>query len=94
MRLEGDATSAPELVDQLLEVVVPGIATDWTLAGGTDLYKIEIKQNRRGKKQRSYLDVDLAVSTDVVTHRAAVDRPVLLELIETNLGNKALREFV
>ena len=50
--------------------------------------------SRRGKKYISYLDLDLADSTDVMTHGAAVDRTVLMELIETNLGNKALRDFV
>ena len=63
------------------------------LAGGTGL-NMKIEMTRRGMKQRSDLDVDLADSTDVVTHGAAVDRAVLLELIKTNLGNKALREFV
>ena len=46
--------------------------------------------------QTSYLDglVGLAGSTDVMTKGAAVDRAILLELVKTNLRNKALREFV
>ena len=44
----------------------------------------------------SYLDVlaVLAGSTDVMTREAVVDLEILLELFETDLGNKTLREFV
>ena len=87
-------TSSPDVADQLLEVVGPGFATDWTLARGTNLSKIEIEEKRRGRKRSSYLDFGLTGSTDVVSNRAAVDRAVLLELIKTNLRNKALRELV
>ena len=45
--------------------------------------------------QISYFDVvvGLAGSTDVMTKDAAVDREILLELINTHLGKKAW-EFV
>ena len=43
-----------------------------------------------------YLDglAVLAGSTDVMAEDAVVDREIRLELIETNLGNITLREFV
>ena len=45
------ADSSPEVVDELLEVVVPGFATDPTLARGTDLnMKIEMEQKRNDTK--------------------------------------------
>ena len=43
-------TSSPDVADQLLEVVGPGFATDWTLARGTNLSKIEIEEKREETK--------------------------------------------
>ena len=42
--------SSPDVADELLEVVGPGFATDWTLARGTNLNKMEIEGKRNEKK--------------------------------------------
>ena len=86
--------SSPEVADQFLEVVGPGLATDGTLAGGTNLNKMELRAEQ-GMRQRSYLDLlGLADSTDVMTNGAAVDGTIFLELVETNLRNETLTESV
>ena len=47
----------------------------------------------QGIKQRSYLDIGLAGSTEVMANGATVDWMILLELIETNLRNETLTDL-
>ena len=88
-------SSPPEIVDQFLVVV--GSAIDRALADetGANLDKIKNKIELAWRAI-SHLDgiSGLAGSTDVMTKDAAVDRTILLELDNTNLGNETLREFV